>query len=144
MKIIKKSLLSILFISFLFSCESNDDAPIDENSILGSWKLTEAFISSGGPQYWVTVDNGYELTFSSNKDFTSTQYDNCDSGVFSINADVTTLSFDYNCSGFTSIAQNQDGFITFTIEEIDKNYFILTPTSGPICIEGCSYKFVRL
>lgn len=143
MKIIQRAIFSILFVGLLVGCNSNEE-PIDENTIIGSWKLTEAFISSGGPQYWITVDNGYELTFSSDQDFTSTLYNDCNGGIFSINDDLSKLSFDYNCVGFTDIAQGTDGLITYDIETFDKNHFILTPTSGPICIEGCSYKFVRL
>jgi len=143
MKAIQKLGILVLFISVLFGCENNEDA-IDENSIVGNWKLTAAYISSGGPQYWVSVDDGYQLSFSGNETFTSTQYTECEDGVFFINSDMSVLSFLYGCNGFTTAAQNSNGLITYAIKTFDKDSFILTPTSGPICIEGCSYKFERL
>jgi hypothetical protein len=143
MKTIQKLGLVVLFIGLLFGCEDNEGT-IDENSIVGNWRLTAAYISSGGPQYWISIDDGYQMSFSDNQAFTSTQYTDCESGTFSINSDLSVLSFEYDCNGFTSVAQDPNGLITYAIETFDKNYFILTPTSGPICIEGCSYKFEKL
>ena len=42
-----QNLLGIAFVLIsLFGCETNNE--LNEKTILGQWKLTEAFISSGG------------------------------------------------------------------------------------------------
>lgn len=102
--------------------------------------MTEAFISSGGPQYWVAIENGEDIDFFENGMFSSTRFSDCTTGSFSVEQDI--LSLRYNCDGFESIAENQDGFITYDLK-FEAGSFIATPTSGPICIEGCSYKYQK-
>jgi hypothetical protein len=63
MKNLKKFKSTFLLTIILFGCISNEDSTVlnSENSILGIWKLVEASIRSGGPQYLVTVENGEEF-----------------------------------------------------------------------------------
>ncbi len=137
----KKHIYLILILTSLLSCNSNDEtSEFEQDSFTGEWKLTEAFISSGGPQYWVDIKNGEKLVFFKNKTFKSNKYSKCKSGNFSI--EIDTLNLEYTCDGFQTNAENQAGLITYIID-FKSNYFILTPTSGPICIEGCSYKYQR-
>jgi hypothetical protein len=110
----------------------------DASSIIGNWKQTEAFISSGGPQYWVNSENGEEINFLENGTFSSDKYPECSNGNFAI--EENKLILEYSCLEFNPIAENEDGLITYDLE-LYTDYFILTPTSGPLCIEGCSYKY---
>ncbi|MBC2838147.1 hypothetical protein [Robiginitalea sp. SC105] len=48
----------------------------------------------------------------------------------------------YDCDGMEPVALNEDGAITYQLVYY-RDYFIVTPTSGPVCIEGCSYKYLR-
>ena len=125
---------------FFIACNETMDEPIPANKslIVGKWKKTEAFISSGGPQYWVDVENGEEIEFFDNGTFSSNRFTECMVGNFSIKENKLLL--EYNCNGFNTQLENEEGFITYELE-FYSNYFILTPTSGPICIEGCSYKY---
>ena len=52
------------------------------------------------------------------------------------------LILEYTCDGFESGFENNDGFITSTIR-FENDCFIASPSSGPICVEGCSSKFQR-
>lgn len=113
----------------------------DESVIVGKWKNTEAFISAGGPQYWVDVENGEYIEFFENGTFSSNRFTECIIGKFSI--EENKLLLEYNCNGFNAESENEEGFITYKLE-FYSDYFILTPTSGPICIEGCSYKFQKI
>jgi hypothetical protein len=106
--------------------------------ILGKWKQTKAYISSGGPQYWVDFENGEEIEFFEDGTFSSDRFTECSIGDFLI--EEKTLILEYNCNGFSPQLENEEGFITYELE-FYSNYFVLTPTSGPICIEGCSYKY---
>ena len=118
------------------------DKPLtaNESLIVGKWKQTKAYISSGGPQYWVDTEDGEEIEFFENGTFSSNRFSECTTGNFSIVENKLLLK--YKCIGFSTEAENDDGFITFNLEFFS-DYFILTPTSGPICIEGCSYKYQK-
>ena len=135
----KKTVFLSILILGLLSCGS-DDRTMGTSGLVGQWKLTEAFISAGGPQYWVDIENGEEFTFFENGTFSSNKFSECTTGIFS--TDQNGLSLQYDCDGFDPKSENIDGFITFDLE-LETNYFIVTPTSGPICIEGCSYKYTR-
>ena len=124
----------------LLSCGSDDTNQTIDTELVGEWKLTEAYISAGGAQYWVDVENGEEFVFFENGQFNSNRFLECTDGVFSL--EKNQLLLQYNCDGFESESENEDGFITYHLE-FQANYFVATPTSGPICIEGCSYKYIR-
>ena len=125
---------------FFIACDKTEDEPItpDESLMVGKWKLAEAYISSGGPQYWVDTENGEEIEFFENGTFSSDRFTECTTGNFSIEEDKLLL--EYNCTGFDAESEDEEGFITYRLE-LFSDYFIITPTSGPICIEGCSYKY---
>lgn len=127
---------------FFIACEKTMDEPItsEESSLVGEWEQTKAYISSGGPQYWIDVENGEIIEFFENGTFSSNRFTDCNSGNFSIEEDELLL--EYKCFGFNSESENEEGLITFRLEFFS-DYFILTPTSGPICIEGCSYKYQK-
>ena len=129
--------LPILFFG-LFSCGSDETNDIINSELTGAWKLTEAYISAGGPQYWVDVENGETLIFSENGTFNSDRFTECTTGTFS--KEQNELFLKYNCNGFESELENEQGFITYDLT-FESDSFIVTPTSGPICIEGCSYKY---
>ncbi|WP_437394928.1 hypothetical protein [Flagellimonas lutimaris] len=134
-------LLCFGLLSVLVKCDSNgSDDIIEEQSILGKWKLTEAYISAGGPQYWVNIEDGEEIVFLDSGNFSSDRYTECTAGEFMVDEDILTL--DFNCEGFESEMENEEGLITYQIE-LGENEFLLTPLSV-ICIEGCSYKYIRI
>ena len=129
--------LPILFFG-LFSCSSDETNKIINTDLTGEWQLTEAYISAGGPQYWVDVENGEELIFFENGLFNSNRFLECTTGTFS--TEQNELLLNYDCNGFESEFENEEGFITYDLN-FELDYFIVTPTSGPICTEGCSYKY---
>ncbi|WP_442845817.1 lipocalin family protein [Leeuwenhoekiella sp. H156] len=140
-----KTKLSLLFcLIVLIGCEDTSvEEPRDATALLisGKWKKTEAYISSGGPQYWVDAEKGETITFQNNGSFSSDRYAECATGNFTVKENV--LSLNYDCPDFNPNTENEEGLITYSIEQFT-TYFILTPTSGPICVEGCSYKYVRV
>lgn len=125
---------------FFIACDKSIDEPImvDESLIVGKWEQTQAFISAGGPQYWIDVENGEVIEFFENGTFSSDRFNECTTGNFFIEEIILNLEF--NCTEFNSGFENEEGLITYKIE-FYSNYFILTPSSGPICTEGCSSKY---
>ena len=134
-------LICVFIIIFgFYSCTRDNPQNFEKSDLNGKWKLSEAYISAGGPQYWVDVENGEEIEFFNNGIFNSDRFSECTTGSFSIEQNEILL--EYGCSAFNSISQNENGFITYKFE-FYSNYFVLTPTSGPTCIEGCSYKYLK-
>ncbi|WP_228235564.1 lipocalin family protein [Allomuricauda sp. M10] len=139
-----KQLFVALLLCLVFnSCDNEDDLKgFDQDAfpIEGTWKLTAAYISAGGPQYWTDVENGEEIEFQGNGSFSSDRYPECTSGNFSV--DEGNLTLEYDCEGFETGTENEEGLITYTLD-YGKNTILLTPTSI-ICIEGCSYKYEKV
>lgn len=141
---IMKSHCCLISILLLFiACDETNEEPItaETSLIVGKWKQTEAYISAGGPQYWVEVQNGEEIEFFEDKTFCSNRFTECTDGNFTIGEN--DLLLEYSCADFDSRSENEEGFITYKLE-VSSDYIILTPTSGPIYIEGCSYKYQRI
>lgn len=130
----------IIFVFGLLSCDSDPVSKVDDSNLIGEWKLTEAFISAGGPQYWVDVENGTELAFYENNSFSSNRFTECKTGNYVLIENELRLK--YSCEDFKPEFVNEDGNITYALE-LGRDYFILTPTSPPFCTEGCSYKYTR-
>ncbi len=146
----KKILLITILLSFAFvanGCSDDDNDKKTNNSIIGTWKLTETgmFDYQGG-NYWHSVENGYTRTFETNETFTSNQFLDCTYGTYILSETEGTLSLIYGCEGFTEGGWYGGTFIEGTFIEnyaFSGQYLILTPTyyCGD---EGCSYKFKRI
>lgn len=132
----------LLVLLLAVACDKNAEEPIppEQTLLSGRWMETEAFISNGGPQYWVDVEDGETLEFTADGTFTSDRYAECATGTYFLEG--TELMLLYDCEGFEPASANENGFITYLLE-FYPDYFIISPTSGPICIEGCSYKYRR-
>jgi hypothetical protein len=130
----------IIYLLVFIACDNTMNEPFtaNESLMIGKWKQTKASISSGGPQYWVDTKNGEEIEFFKNGTFSSDRFTECIAGNFSI--EENELVLEYNCIEFNTASENEEGFITYNLEFFS-DYFFLTPTSGPICMEGCSYKY---
>lgn len=135
---------SIFFLlSLTFAACSNDDnrdLPKSNDSIVGDWQLTEALISSGGEQEWVTIEDGAYYQFNENGDFTSNHFSECATGEYSLESGL--LSLNYTCENFQSQNENEDGIISYNVD-LEKGEMLLNPQSF-ICTEGCTYKFQRV
>lgn len=141
MKPLKNRVLLILLGFILFSCTKDNEAEVQENSLLGSWQLTQVYTNPGaGAGDWANVENGYIYTFSGNGNFYSTRFDDCTYGTFSSEANLLTL--DYECDGFTAGIEDPEGVL---VEEFvfESGLLVLNPTYLH-CIEGCGFKFRKI
>lgn len=139
MNIIRKKILIVLSI-FLFYCSSSNQNLNEDFSIIGEWKMIESYISAGGPQFWVDVENGFEYTFFRDRTFISSDYFGCTSGKFNVGSDE--LSLEYDCDGIKEKLGNSSGITTYKFN-FDDGYLLLTSTTV-FCVEGCSYKFEKI
>lgn len=128
-----------LVIFMVFGITSCDKEVAIETDLVGSWQLVENYYSPGGPGEWHDVEDGFEYTFSDDGSFT-TDSNSCGIGSYSFDGRVLTL--EYSCAGFLTGRENDNNQITFGLV-FQVNHLILTPTSGPICIEGCMEKYRR-
>lgn len=140
-KILKFGIISCLVLT-MFGCSNDDnESPLQEKSIIGTWKLIEIYNDSGdGNGRWNSVEDGYTYNFSANGEFTSTRFSECGNGNYSIVSNE--LSLDFDCEGFTAGIENPDG-IFIELFTFESNYVILTPTYLT-CIEGCGWKFKKI
>ncbi len=131
----------VLFLGLFFlllSC-NNDSSSNSKASFEGTWKLLAAKISDGGSDpKWTSVDNGYTLVFNEDGMFTSTQFNECQTGKYEF--DETFLWLDFDCPDFSTGFETTDGKIEMRYK-FETSYMILNPTN---CIEECAYKFKRI
>lgn len=130
----KKNILLLILIGFLFSC-SSDDQEKSQTELIGSWKLIEVLADPGnGSGTFRTVESNKTIEFKSDGTIT-TNSSLCDpysdeiksSGTFSlVNKSITT-----NC---------QNPNIANIYFELKNDYLILNFISN----EGFSQKFKRI
>ncbi len=128
-------LLFSIILSFV-SCSQNDENKTQDNSIIGTWKLTERIgTGSDGLATWISVNESETYTYLFEKDGTVTNsLYNC-SGNYELNQSRTIINIIYNCNN----SQTLNSFnLTF-----EKNNLILSPNPNP-CEEGCAGKFMKI
>ncbi|MFV9485032.1 lipocalin family protein [Christiangramia sp. ASW11-125] len=127
--------LILLFVAAisLSSCSSSDDSllivDLTVDSLSGTWKMTDAYVSPGGETTWQTVENGTEYTFSPNGNFNVTQ-EECPTGTYNLNLDENKLSF--TCTNDTE-SMRSFRVVSITESEMEISYI------G--CIEACIYRY---
>ena len=127
--------LILLFVAAisLSSCSSSDDSllivDLTVDSLSGTWKMTDAYVSPGGETTWQTVENGTEYTFSPNGNFNATQ-EECPTGTYNLDLNESTLSF--TCSDNTE-SMRSFRVVSITESEMEISYI------G--CIEACIYRY---
>ena len=87
---------SILF--FITGC-SEEETKQQENSIYGTWQLTEQWLGNVGDTSvnWANVSNGYTMSLTRNNSFSSTEFTVCQNsendGNFTLNQNISTNFF---------------------------------------------------
>lgn len=139
-----KYFLLISFSLCYLSCDKNSEIDINNynETIIGKWQYTGAYISAGGPQYWISIENGNTIEFSNDGTFSSNNFTACTIGNYYI--EDKKLILEYTCDDFVTEAMNEDKLITYNIKSFESTSLILTSTSGPICTEGCSSKYEKI
>jgi hypothetical protein len=138
MKIIISSLL--LFVLFsAFECQHQEN--VDPNTknqdvLIGRWKLVEYYLSDGGPGYWTKADPAKPY-------------------IIEFKADGAYISDRADCSGQYTAAPDQEIIIKISCDTgyvqkselsgkiLPSGELYIVPTN-PYCIEGCSYKYMRI
>ncbi len=127
--------LTLILIFICLSCSS--DTSHDSNSLFGQWRLVE--VKKGFPSEWKSAEHSYTLVLNTDGSFTSTKFQECETGTFTYNENE--LSLIYDCLGFSAGIESPPGTFVETYN-FDKKHLILTPKYMN-CVEGCSYKFKK-
>jgi len=132
MKPLTKILLLTFLVGAIASCKKNEKVIVNDSTLVGKWKLTETWASSGTlDTKWTKVAKGSEETITFNRDgklegsFVSgyKKYAIVDTTLVSfIKTDNTIQNYRYKLI---------DGYLT------------MSPAGPIMCIEGCGYKFTR-
>lgn len=130
----KKLLFYVSILVLLSGCTGNEEplriVDLKFQNIVGTWKLTETYISPGGTTEWRPVEDGVEYTFNADATFLVTE-GNCRTGTFSLEEDL--LSF--NCSEASQNSPMSFRFNSISSEQMEVSYI------G--CIEACIYRFQK-
>ncbi len=140
MRIMKLLAIALTTLLVLASCEKNDTST-PQISLGGTWQLKEVFIDIGdGNGTWETASNPYQYTFQTDGTYTTSRFDDCNSGKYTLRANELELDFDCN-----SLTIGNQSFTDSIIEEItfEDDHIILKPTYV-ICTEGCGFKFEKV
>ena len=135
-----KNMILILSMFFLFSgCDKETQTEPQENSIYGTWQLTEIYALSGTTGKWEQVRDGYTFSIEPSNTFSSEKFQECTQGTVEINE--TRIIFKYECDGFTAGIESPVGEFSYTYSFVE-NKLSLHPDFLS-CIEGCGYRFSK-
>lgn len=134
----KKLLLLLMTATLFTSCNNDDDAPTQEVSLIGNWRLIELLADPGdGSGTFQPITSDKTLTFNSNGEITSNQ-----SLCNLLNNDPTSNSGTYSTItgniNVPSCFNNSPLSIGFEISN-EGNLIIAYP-----CIEGCMEKYIKV
>lgn len=142
----KKLILIFSLTITLSSCSQSEENNEIENSIYGTWQLTERTANNvdGTPNDWESISNGYKITF--NKDFSyesEIEPSNCNevsSSVYNLRNESGSniLEITISCVDPNITFESKD---SYTIE--DATFLIISPIE-PACPEGCAFKYKKI
>ncbi len=128
----KSIFLILITVFFSISCTKNDNNN-QETTIIGSWKLIEAYGSDGGEGSWQIIENGYNYEFKESGLLLSNRF-NCD-GTFEIDESLDhQLNISFQCDDTQFQLSHQIIF--------EAGNLILWNSLD--CDEGCGWKFKRV
>lgn len=135
----KRYFLLLMLLGFS-SCdkESKEESiPLRSSEIVGSWQLSETYISPGGQTSWQAVENGDIYYFVMDGAFSQInvlEVNPFRSGTFSYANELLVLSFTF---------AGEEKSQTYLVEMADST-MTLTPAGPAICIEPCLYRFKKI
>ena len=124
----KQTLLLTIVIFFIIGCEKSKQ--VENNSLVGKWKLTESYADPGdGSGTWQPADAAHPgyLEFKTDGTVTITPYNIYNAERYKITSDSTLL-----------FIRSTDSI--FTRYSFSKTLLILYPP----CIEGCGEKYIAV
>ncbi|MDB4289599.1 hypothetical protein N9887_00800 [Flavobacteriaceae bacterium] len=138
---IMKSMYLILTLFFLITGCNEEDTKQQENSIYGTWQLTQLFVVDGVDGSWQDIENGFIFTLNKDNSFSSNKYQECSVGNYFIDMNNNKITFEYNCSDFTPCESNSSKCVeTFVFE----NQLLKFTPEYSSCIEGCGQRFKKI
>ena len=137
----------------LYACDNNEDeieslplVAINSDTLVGEWKLVESKVSSGGQVSWSPVSQSYTIKFLADATFIKND-GNCERGTYRVVAHPEDeakqmIELTYSCEVDQAIYPDNKSY--WGVEALNDRYLVYHPTyKGPICTEGCSYKFKK-
>lgn len=132
---LNKFLVLVLLVISFSGCSEDEQSfqpDLSVDSIVGTWKLTESYVSPGGETTWQQVEDGYKYTFGADGSFSSTNNSECE-GVFERSEDTITIT--RLCEGSTE--EETFSMIIAALENGGLEIY------NPRCIEACIYRFEK-
>ena len=109
-----------------------------KKTLIGEWKETATYYSTGGPATWVAVpaNTDYYINFNGNNTVKSNVFP--DFSRYTV-ADSVTITF----------TNSDDAIKNGKVKTQNYRYIIshdtltMSPSSPPLCVEGCGVRFVK-
>ena len=128
------------------SCSQSDENKQIENSIYGTWQLSERTANNvdGTPNDWEQIENGYKITFDENFSYKS-EIKPTDCNEIISSTYITQSEEEINILEVTITCNNQSKTFkskySYTFE--NSTHLILNPIE-PVCPEGCVFKYKKI
>lgn len=142
----KKLVFMYILLIAVSSCSQSDENKPIENSIYGTWQLSERTANNvdGTPSDWEQIENGYKITFNNDFSYISEIYPT-DCNEISNSTYIIQSEEEINILEITIVCNNQSKTYTskysYTFE--NSNLLILNPIE-PDCDEGCLFKYRKI
>lgn len=134
-----KNVFLIFSMLFIATNCGQEETKQKENSIYGTWKLTEEYIVLGVNGNWTQIQNGYTFSIESNNTFSSTEFQECMKGVVDISE--TQIVFKYECDSFTTGIESPEGEFSYKYSFVGNKLSLIPNFMN--CDEGCGYRFSK-
>lgn len=130
--------LVCMFMVLAVSCDlesTNVGSSLKSTTLVGTWQLSETYISPGGVTEWVAVEEGFRYTFETNGLFRKTENDGTvqEEGIYRLEEDELFIEFNFEGAPTT---------LGYYLEQTDDT-ITLSPSFPTFCIEACLYRFKR-
>ncbi|MDT0687491.1 lipocalin family protein [Autumnicola psychrophila] len=134
-------LTALAFVLLLSGCESDDEQQLKvldltTTNLVGTWKLSETYVSPGGETSWQPVEDGSSYTFTQEGTFTSDNNENCAEGEYTVDDD--NLALTYTCE---ELEEGQADVWNLAVHSLTEEVLILR---GVGCVEACLYKYKKI
>lgn len=121
-------IMIFVFAIFLGACKKGDNS----NALVGKWRETAYYLSSGGPGYWTSVstkDNTY-IQFNQSGALTGTYYPG-------------SAHYEIKDSATVTIHEQSGNYENYHYQ-IANGVLTLGPIGPIVCIEGCATRYARV
>jgi len=135
----KRYFIFFLFLGLAACDEGSQETGVSLNAskIIGSWQLTEAYVSPGAGATWQSVENGDIYKFGIDGTFSQVNtYEDASNRSGSFTYENESLKLIFTIDG-------EEKWQSFSVVMVEDKMTI-SPTGPTICVEACLYRYQKI